>query len=390
MIYKIEMNYILELLKCAVTEELPSSPPENINWDNVFLFAKKHKIVSTLYFGMQKLSPCQQQSIKNFDNYLLAYKKALVLDANRTYELEYFKDEFEKNNIDYIFLKGSVTKYLYPDTSMRVMSDIDIFYRNADFNLVNQIFTKNGYKILKKEPKEVSFFKSINSVKIEMQTQLIDEGYETWFNYLKNIWDKCLHEENSHEYKMTNENFYIYHIIHMAKHFKNGGIGLTHVIDIWIIINSYTDMNYEYITRELGILKLNIFERNLRMLVSFWFGDFKPDEDTSRTLELLGNYLFSNGAFGRKSQQEANAIVAREDTKISWRKKIFPDRNTMIDYYGSILKRHVWLLPFYWIRLNFKRIFINRKELKNNINCLNSISNENIERTRELMNRCGL
>ncbi len=389
MIYEIEMNYILELLKCAVTVQKPSAPPEGIDWDTVYLLARSHKICSTLYFGMQKLSPELQQHIKYFDRYLLAYKKTLVQDANKSYELKILKDAFEKNNIDYIFLKGSVTRYLYPDTSMRVMNDIDIFYRGADANTIKDIFLKNGYHIFKKEPKEISFFKPTNEIKIEMQTALIDESYTRWFQYLKSMWDKCVPLENLHEYKMTNEDFYIYHIIHMAKHFKHGGIGLIHVLDVWVMINSYSDMNWTYIAHELQSLGLDIFDKNLRLLVSKWFGESEPLPKYTRTLSLMENYIFTSGAFGKKSQQEINAIVERNDKKISIMGKIFPDLRTMVDYYGPLLKKYPILLPFYWIRLNFKRIFFDRKKLKNSITIINNISDKHIESTKELMKRCG-
>lgn len=393
MINKIEMNYILELLKCAITNATPAIPPEGIDWDHVFLFAKKHRICSTLYFGIQKLPPNLQQEINHFDQYLLAYKKTLVRDANRAYELELLKKAFEDKNIDYIFLKGSVTKYLYPDTSMRVMSDVDILYRGGDSETVDGIFDVSGYKLLKREPKESAYFKPINEIRIEMQTALVDEGYETWYEYLKNIWDKCHKISGTHEYKMTDEDFYLYHIIHMAKHFKHGGIGLTHILDVWVMMNAYTNLNYEYIGNELDILGLKTFDTNIRMLAKKWFGDdtrINADSDTARTLELLGNYIFKSGAFGLKSQQEINAIVERNDSKVSWIKKIFPDKNTMVDYYGSVLKKHPWLIPFYWIRLNFKRIIVDRKNIKINIQRMNNISDERIEQTKELMERCGM
>lgn len=391
MSYENEMNYILELLKCAVTNSIPSLPSEDIDWDTVFHYAKKHKIVSTLYFGMQKLPKDVQKTIKHFDNYALNYKEILVRDANRTYDLELLKTEFDKNNIDYILLKGSVTKYLYPDTAMRVMSDVDILYRNCNSKLLNDIFSKHGFRLYKKEPKEVSYLKPELQIKIEMQTQLVDEGYELWFNYLSNIWNKLIRKENSNEYYMTNEDFYLYHIIHMAKHFKNGGIGLNHLLDVYIINKSYTNMDWKYLSKELESVQLKTFEYNLRQLAFLWF-DNKDinDKDLKRTLDLLGRFIFYGGAFGLKSQKEVNAIVSRKDSKLSWRKKIFPDLSTMVDYYGTILKKHKWLLPFYWLRLNFKRVFIERKNIKNNINMINNISDRHIEITKELLNRCGL
>ena len=372
MLYENENNYIIELLKCAVTDQIPSVPDESLHWDYVFNVAKKHKIIPTIYFAIQKMPKSQQQSIPYFEQYQLAYKKTLVLDANRSYETEILKSEFEKNNIDYIFLKGSITKQLYPDTAMRVMSDIDIFYRGSSTECINDIFLRNGYLISNKKPKEISYFKPMNKVYIEMQTQLVDEGYEEWFYYLKDSWKRFKKQEGSHEYKMTREDFYIYHIIHMAKHFVNGGIGLTHVMDVWMMMTSYSDMNYEYIEEQLDILKLSTFHKNIQTLALQWFANQKPNSNSKRITMLISKYIFSSGAFGVKSQQEMNAIVRRNDDHVSLRKKIFPNRNTMVDYYGSILKKHSWLIPFYWIRLNFNRIIINRKNLKNNINIINS------------------
>lgn len=390
MIRKTEMNYIIELLRCAISNDRPCSPPEGIDWEQIFIFAKKHKILPTLYFGIQKLPAPALSLITHLNQYQLAYKMTLVQDANRTAELKKLKKSFENNKIDYIFLKGSVTKYLYPDTSMRVMNDIDIFYRKAGHKLIQEIFRQNNYTLIKKEPKELVFTNIPLKIKVEMQTQLVDEGYEIWFKYLENIWDRCISSQNRHEYKMTDEDFYIYHIIHMAKHFKNGGIGLTHVLDIWIMITSYSDLNQTYIKTELTKLKLNTFEQKLRALVLMWFEEISPDRNDERTLELLGNYIFASGAFGIKPQQEINKIVAGNDNKVSLLKKIFPSRSAMVDYYGSIIKNHPCLIPFYWIRLNFRRLFYDRKNVKTTWKIMNKISDKTIKQTRELMDKLEL
>lgn len=260
MIYRAERNYILKLLKCAVSDNIPSAPSANLDWEQIFIYAKKHRILPTLYFGLQKLPESEKKHIPHFEQYQLTYQITLVQDANRNAETEMLKNRFEAVGIDYIFLKGSVTKHLYPDTAMRVMNDIDILYRNADTRTIQNIFIQSNYKLAKKEPKELAFINAALKVKIEMQTQLIDEGYKQWFAYLNNMWDKCTAINNSHEYKMTDEDFYIYHIIHMAKHFKNGGIGLTHVLDIQILLNTYKNLNRQYINYELSSIGLDVFE----------------------------------------------------------------------------------------------------------------------------------
>lgn len=137
-------------------------------------------------------------------------------------------------------LKGTVIKYLYPDTAMRVMSDVDILYRsqiqkiNRQNELLISLMENIGYKVWSREPLEISFYKPLAAIsrnmRIEMQTELIDKGYEVWSDYLKNIWDKLI-KKSDHEYVMRDEDFYIYHIIHMAKHFINGGIWNCHILD---------------------------------------------------------------------------------------------------------------------------------------------------------------
>ena len=130
MIYENEIRYVLCLLKCAVSDEIPPNPPENLDWEVIFKIGKSHKIYSTLFFGLQKLSPSLYSSIPHFEDYATEYRKNLVLDTNRSFEIDIIKKELKKNDIDFVLLKGTVIKYLYPDTAMRVMSDVDILYRS--------------------------------------------------------------------------------------------------------------------------------------------------------------------------------------------------------------------------------------------------------------------
>ena len=104
----------------------------------------------------------------------------------------------------------------------------------------------------------------------------------------------------------------------------------------------------------------------------------------------METYIISGGAFGTKLQQETNRIADRNDTKVSLFKKIFPEKAVMIDYYGDILKKHPLLLPFYYVKLNFKRIFLSGKNTGKSYKAIRQITDENITKTKDLMNRCGL
>lgn len=383
-----EINYLMHLLKCAISDEIPQAPLSDIDWDIIFNLSKKHKITSTLYFGLAKLPPNIQQTLPHMSSYLSSYQKNLVLDANRSYELEQLQAAFSENNIDYILLKGSVMKHYYPDTSMRRMSDIDILFRGTDFKTIDNIFENFGYRILHRDAKDTAYINPVNKVAIEMQPHLIDIGYSKWYQYLEEIWSKCSH--NDHEYKMTLEDFYIYHIIHMAKHFKNGGIGLTHVIDVFVMTQNFTQIDWDYVNTELSKLDLYKFNNTIRPFVDYWFGTETPKGLSQSQIDLITKYILTGGAFGSKKQQEINSIVSRGDKTQSLRKKFFPGITTMINYYGGFLNNHRYLLPYYWLKLNITRLFHYNKDTKKIMKNISSITEAEISQTEDVMKLCGL
>ena len=386
--YQQETNYILHLLKCAISDETPKLPDSELDWDFIYRLANQHKITSTLYFGIMKLPKDYVETIPHIDKYVFLYKKNLVLDANRAFELERLQPIFDSEGIDYIFLKGSVIKKYYPDTSMRRMSDVDILFRGADFQKIDKIFQGLGYEILHKDAKDTAYKNPMNDVAIEMQPHLIDIGYSKWYEYLEEIWDKCSH--NRHEYTMPMEDYYIYHIIHMAKHFKNGGIGLTHVLDVYVMQENLINIDWNYVEAQLTKIGLNKFNSVIKMIANHWFGTGDTNGFSAEQVELITIFIFSAGAFGSKKQQETNFIVARGDNKVSLRKKIFPNMTTMMNYYGDFLNRHKYLLPLYWMRLNINRLFRYDKNMKEMRESISSIDEARISKTKVIMEMCGL
>lgn len=388
MFYDKETFYIIELLNAAVHNTVPACPPADINWDYVCMSACRHKIASTMNFAIQKLPARQQELIGHREIYTMEYKKAIVSDANRDFELTILTNHFKKRGIDFLILKGSTIKHLYPNTAMRPMNDVDILYRGSSIKDITKLFYENGYHISHSSPKDVAFAKDVNHVCIEMHTYLVDKGYKNYFEYLSDSWDKAV-SVSKHEYKMTNEDFYIYHIIHMAKHFKHSGIGLTHILDVWVMMNSWKNADWNYIHTQLSSIGLKKFNNIIQKLVLKWFDGENFNDEIEETLDIMRKFIFSSGAFGVVSQKEANAVIDRGDKKVSLIKKIFPDKTTMSNYYGLVINDYPMLIPFFWARLNLSRIF-RRKHIKTKLNTLSGISKKQIDATRDLMDKCGL
>lgn len=379
--YEKEQNYIIELLKSSITNATPSIPSEELNWDVVFKYATMHRILPVLYFSIQKLPDKYKSKISKIKHYELAYKSNLVDDANRENEISTITKVLSENNIDYVLLKGTVTKHFYPDTSMRMMSDVDILYRNADTKQIKGFLEDKGYTQIKSTAKDDMYVSSNQLVKVEMQQSLLDDGFTDWLKYLDTIWDRC-EKKSENEYTMTPEDFYIYHIVHMAKHFINGGIGLRHILDTWVIKNHYAGMDQKYVKGILEDLRLNTFEKQIDNLCKYWFEAVIPTD--KKSIKLLSEYIFANGAFGNIAQQSVNE--ASSDNK----RKVFPNKETMANYYGDVINKHPSTIPLYWVKLNCERMFKNPEKTKKKMESISNVSDEQKEKTKRLFEICSL
>ena len=378
---ELEKNYIIELLKCSITNTTPSTPDESLDWDVVFQCGKAHRILPVLYFSIQKLPDEYKRKIDKIKHYELAYKSNLIDDANRENEISIITKELFKYNIDFILLKGTVTKHFYPDTSMRMMNDVDILYRNKTAEDIKKLFEELSYTQTKSTPKDAMYLSPNQLVKVEMQQSLLDDGFTDWLKYLDGIWERS-ENKSENEYTMTPEDFYIYHIVHMAKHFINGGVGLRHELDTWVIKNHFKELDWDSVEKVLTELSLITFNQQISSLCNYWFDDYSPSN--KEDINLLSEYIFANGAFGNIGQQSVNESAAGK------KRKVFPDRKTMANYYGDVINKHPSAIPFYWVKLNAERLLKNPNKSKNKIKAMSSISEKQKEKTNHLFEICGL
>lgn len=389
-------EYTIKLVKAAICGDSTPLPPEGLSWKFLYLFAHTHRLVSLIYFAIMDLPKEVQDSITCLDQFKTIWKQELFYDANRQSEAARLKAALSQNEIDYVFLKGYVSKLLYPDTAMRSMGDIDILYRlpNDSSNSraysdrrLTSIMKKLGYNQINHTPKDDTFFNPLNGTCIELHRTLVDKGYEQEYDYLTNIWSK-LENKSTHEYIMCPEDFYIYHIIHMAKHVRHSGIGILHFADLWLFINHHKNLDLEYLHCEFSKLQLNNFEQYARMLALKWFGSENIPKD-NKVLDLFANYILRSGSYGTELQMEINTIASSSQHSKAGALlcRLFPDKITMVNYYGEIIEKHFWLIPLYWVYLNICRLFSKDRNLKSKKEIISNISSEQVTDTKYLLDK---
>ena len=116
---------------------------------------------------------------------------------------------------------------------MRMMADLDILYETGRGKEVEAVLTDLGYYCDHRDSHHDVFFRK-PFMNIEMHHCMIGEN-SLLDAYYEDIWKRARQEEGkSHIYRLSWEDFYIFMIAHMAKHFQGGGCGIRSIVDMWL------------------------------------------------------------------------------------------------------------------------------------------------------------
>ncbi len=133
-------------------------------------------------------------------------------------------------------------------------------------------------------------------------------------------------------------------MVHLTVHFKEGGIGLLFLTDVYMY--EHLPLNRVYLETEFRKLGIFAFYKNIKALAFHWFGDSEEQASVSwtPTLAKLEVYILSCGVYGNAINAEnLNAGKGKFTTLM---KHCFPN-------YASMKTMFPWLkpilLPYGWI-----------------------------------------
>ena len=92
------------------------------------------------------------------------------------YEYEEVSEKFEENGIDFMPLKGSVIRSLYPKQEMRSMGDADVLIHAEQYNKIVPILEKNDFTFVKENLNELCWQKL--PFYIELHRYLVSPQYK--------------------------------------------------------------------------------------------------------------------------------------------------------------------------------------------------------------------
>jgi hypothetical protein len=319
--------------------------------------------------------------------------KAAIFDEIQKNELNILFQAFSHSGIDYMPLKGIVLKQLYPNPEMREMRDADILIRLEQYTAIAEIMIKLGYHEVKESDHELVWSKP-SFMTVELHKRLISSYNKDYYSYFGDGWQRVRCSEiDQNRYEMPPEDQLIYLFTHFAKHYRNGGIGIKHFVDIWLYMDTNLGLNMEYINAELTKLQLYEFFQNIHNTIDVWFNG----ADANEMSNFITERIFASGAYGAKNEKSLAACVKRLKTigSVSGvrRKNILdliflPYPSMCVKY--PILRSIPFLLPVFWIVRIIQAALFKPNNVRKRCADVRTASAENINRYQDELEYVGL
>lgn len=378
---------VLMLVRSTLTGEKLTLPDE-VDLDAVYALLRRHKVVNLAYDGAVNcgLEPAHPVMQKMFQDYC----RLMMRSDRQMQDVEKVCAAFDANQIDYMPVKGCNMKKLYPRPELRLMGDADILIRVEQYDQIRPVMEQLGFTEVEESDHELIWKSSW--LLLELHKRLIPSYNKDYAAYYGDGWRLAQPMDGS-RFGMKKEDEFIYLFTHFAKHYRDGGIGIRHVVDLWVYLRCVTGLDHTYMEAELEKLQLGEFYRNICRMLAVWFEDAASDEMT----EFMGQFVMDSGIWGTKETHiiATGARNAAETGSVSKgnRRRIlrafFPNITIMQEKY-PVLEKCPALLPVFWPVRWTTAVLFRRDNLRKQREGAKISSAENIENYQQALHYVGL
>ena len=384
-----DLVFMLRLLCGVITQSGLPEEAQNTDWNKILEVSKRHNITNIIGYGVMSGKYNLPETIKT--EFLKAVSGAIQFDTIQQNAIGEIFNRFEKKGIDYMPLKGTILKKMYPQSDMRIMSDADILIKKEDYEAAQKVMADLEYTFVGESDHEFNFKKE-PFIRIELHKHLVPSYNEDLYAYYGDGWKLAKKCENTCRYELSNEDFYIYLFVHFAKHYRDAGVGIKHILDLWLYTKKVPELDLEYVSKQLASMNLGVFFNNICTMMECWFEDREYDELSK---EITG-FIVSSGVFGHLKNSASAATIRnlmdRDITKAGKNKYlnlIFPSFIYMKQIF-PILEKVPALLPLMWIVRLVKGVLFKRENISHHVNKTNSVDDEYIKKYMEHMSAAGI
>ena len=349
-------NYLAELIHAQLESRKPTPIPEGVTIDELYQISVKGHMDYLILGALLKLDGLSEEW-KNTMRYRVMM--SISRTVSQVNEIKDMRRRFEEREIINQPMKGAWMKFIYPSPEMREMSDIDVLIGQDCMDKAATELQDMGYSLVK-AIKHHDIYTKKPFMTIEAHRAMYDKTVDTkQYNYFSDFSKAQPVENSNYTYNFNDNDFYIYMIAHMAKHFYTMGCGIRNLLDIYVYLKAKGQMlDREYLDVEFNKLGLKAFVEQMEELAFVWM-DGKP---CSELQQHIFDYMLDGGIYGKDENGIWNKFaeekikgkeVSRFKLKVWY---YFPPISYMSEYY-PILEEHPYLYPAVWIVRVWRGIF---------------------------------
>ncbi len=334
--------------------------PKNINYEELLIESKCQAVTAIVYNDKKIL----QHSDSN-----LIFKHIAVnshVFANHTLLHNIMTD----GGIPYTVLKGAASAYYYPEPMLRTMGDVDFLVKKEDVERATELLIQNGFTPWEEEHIcHIVFRKDSIHLEMHFEPAGVPNGKagEIAREYIKDIIECSTLTKNKPCTFVNPDKFHhgFIMLLHMQHHLLSEGIGLRHLCDWAVFVNSFKNNEFEKIFKEklknIGLWKFaKIISLTAHIAIGLPYQNFMGKSKNFATA-LLEDIL-SGGNFGIKDNKRTSQGMfisnrGKDGVRHSMFVQFILSLNEIVYSKWKISKKCKILLPFGWIFFCFRRIF---------------------------------
>lgn len=391
-----EARVLLALMRAAMEQEQTEIPLEpGCDLEQLQDLMRRQGLVSMVYPAIQQQKGEGWSRLQ--EGLAGLYHQFLYCGIVQEHEMGALLDRMEQDGIDCLPLKGWILRTYYPEPLMRTMGDLDVYIRDFDAGKMRRWMEQEGYTPCQVDEESVhDIYQKPPFTHVEIHRRLVDTnclwnvGWGRTIRLMEDIWaHRVLAEGKKHTYRMRDEDFYLYHLVHFYKHFFYEGAGLRMLADTYILLRRKGgQLDWAYISRRLEMLGIQAFAEQIRKLTLAAFTGEEMDQDAMEAIAFL-----TQGTAHGEWENEAYILFAKQgtgsagqDASTMVRRQLFPSRRALQQRYPR-LRTMPWLLPFYWVARGCRVAFLERfklEELKTNAGQIKQLDPERYAQMRKV------
>ncbi len=374
-------EYLLEIIRSVLKGEPAPRPFEGVDMGMLYAAASAHNLAPMIYHGL--CGVCSGEEAAPFRE---AHRKNMLRSVRQDMELARTVSVLESKGLDHILLKGVYTRELYPEPSMRVMSDIDVLVREEDRQSARDIMEALGYTCIRYGATKDDKYK-YRGLLTEIHVGLDAEGLKDP-SFYADPWALAV-KISEHGFRLTPVHEYLYSVAHAMKHFMSSGAGLRFLIDIYLY-QTKAAPDRDEIERAASAMGISKFMHCMEKTAVAAFGGGEFDEDTA----LIFRFMAENGAGGNSSVRETSRMIrttgGNDRNKARYYlHRAFPSLSEMKSR-DPVLEKAPVLLPAIYVKRWFQLLFTQREHFNSELEKIRAIDLDAAERLKRIHDIAGV